>query len=153
MWKTVVGWSYYQVSNNGLVMNKKTSRVLKQSVRNEGGYLSVTLYHSGKSKSLYVHRLVALAFVDGYFPGAEVNHKDGDTTNNHYTNLEWVTSQQNHDHKVAMGLTSRKGLSEVTDNSVVELLRKGNSEREVSRITGISRKVIHRLNTKVTICV
>ncbi|UJH95862.1 HNH endonuclease [Pantoea phage Nufs112] len=146
MWKGVSGWSGYQVSDNGLVMNKKTNRVLQQSVRNVGGYLSVTLYSSGKSKSLYVHRLVAIEFVDGYFLGAEVNHKDGDPTNNHYTNLEWVTSQQNHDHKVAMGLTSRKGLNADTDKFVMMLLASGKSEREVSRITGVSRPVVHRLH-------
>ena len=41
------------------------------------------------------HRLVATCFVDGYFEGAVVNHKDGNTLNNHYTNLEWTTQRNN----------------------------------------------------------
>jgi 2-hydroxy-3-keto-5-methylthiopentenyl-1-phosphate phosphatase len=42
-----------------------------------------------------VHSLVAEAFVDGYFEGAIVNHKDENKTNNRADNLEWVTYRQN----------------------------------------------------------
>ncbi|WAX11623.1 DNA endonuclease [Enterocloster phage CB473P3] len=42
-----------------------------------------------------VHQLVAMTFVPGWFEGAVVNHKDANTLNNHYTNLEWVTQKEN----------------------------------------------------------
>lgn len=45
--------------------------------------------------SVPVHLYVAHAWVDGYFKGAEVNHKDFDRTNNNADNLEWVTHKEN----------------------------------------------------------
>lgn len=42
-----------------------------------------------------VHRYVAHAWVNGYFKGAEVNHKDFDRTNNNAENLEWVSHSDN----------------------------------------------------------
>lgn len=42
-----------------------------------------------------VHLYVAYAWVDGWFKGAEVNHKDFDRTNPHADNLEWVSHQEN----------------------------------------------------------
>lgn len=54
----------------------------------------------GKNKLFFVHRVVALHFVDGYFDGAVVNHKDGNKSNNHYTNLEWVSRSDNNKHAI-----------------------------------------------------
>lgn len=46
-------------------------------------------------RSLQVHILVAREFVDGWFDGAEVNHKDFNRANPAYWNLEWVTHAEN----------------------------------------------------------
>ena len=45
-----------------------------------------------------VHQYVALGWVDGYFDGAEVDHKDFDRTNYHADNLEWKTHKLNVSH-------------------------------------------------------
>lgn len=50
-----------------------------------------------------VHLYVAHGWVDGYFDGAEVNHKDYDRTNYHADNLEWITHNQNIEHSVNGG--------------------------------------------------
>lgn len=42
-----------------------------------------------------VHLYVAKAWVDGWFEGAEVNHKDFDRTNFNADNLEWITHREN----------------------------------------------------------
>lgn len=42
-----------------------------------------------------VHLYVAHGWVDGYFDGAEVNHKDFDRTNYNADNLEWTTHVDN----------------------------------------------------------
>ena len=42
-----------------------------------------------------VHLYVAHAWVDGYFKGAEVNHKDFNRNNYKAENLEWITHQEN----------------------------------------------------------
>lgn len=60
------------------------------------GYLFVCLGRGGKA--CLIHRLVAEAFVDNTENKPQVNHKDGDRANNHYSNLEWVTCSENHKH-------------------------------------------------------
>ena len=53
------------------------------------------LKFEGGKKNFMVHRLVAKAFVPGYFEGADVNHKDCNRQNNHADNLEWMTRRDN----------------------------------------------------------
>lgn len=74
-------------SDGRLESKRYKGRILSPKVK-ENGYLEV-------DGNKYVHRVIAEAFVDGYFEGATVNHIDGDKSNNHYTNLEWVTRGDN----------------------------------------------------------
>ena len=89
----------YKVSNMGNVMSYKySSPRLIHPCANSCGYLQVPLHKKGKTKRMYVHRLVAMLFVPGFAEDKEVNHKDYDKANNTYTNLEWVTKSENHKH-------------------------------------------------------
>lgn len=100
VWKDVVGYEgKYQVSNMGRVKSlnyRHTGKeeILKNTV-NIYGYRCVNLYKYGKRKTYQVHRLVAMAFVDGYEEGLVVNHIDEDKTNNCAWNLEWCTYEYN----------------------------------------------------------
>ena len=59
-------------------------------------YYKVPLYLTKRNAThFYVHRLVAELYCDGYFEGAVVDHIDCNKTNNHYTNLQWCTSDYN----------------------------------------------------------
>lgn len=64
------------------------------------GYLKVEL----KGKGHYIHRLVGLAFIPNKHDKPQINHKDGNKLNNNVNNLEWVTGQENHTHKMLNGL-------------------------------------------------
>ena len=96
IWKNVTGFEQYQVSNKGRVISLKKSnpRIMKGFIDSKG-YFVVDLSKNGIRKHKYVHRLVALEFVDGYFEGAIVNHKDENPKNNKQENLEWCTHQYN----------------------------------------------------------
>ena len=73
----------------------------------------------GKGRSLYytvkvpkiikLHRLVAQCFIQNPENKPEVNHKDGNKTNNNYWNLEWTTKLENMQHSHKMGLHNNKG--------------------------------------------
>lgn len=100
VWKDIDGYEgAYQVSNLGNVRSLRSNspKCIYQTC-NTYGYLQVRLHKDNIHKHYYVHRLVAMAFVDGYKDGFEVNHKDFDKSNNVYTNLEWVTKSQNQKH-------------------------------------------------------
>ena len=100
-WKDIEGYEgIYQVSNKGnvksLVDNNGLSRekVLKH-LKDRNGYLRVILYKNKTSKHLFVHRLVAKAFIENTNNFPCINHIDECKTNNVVTNLEWCTHKQN----------------------------------------------------------
>lgn len=88
----------YSVSDTGIVYGKN-GKPLKPNT-NCHGYRYVVLMLDDRPKTVMVHRLVAMAFCPGYKDGLQVNHKDGDKTNNNYTNLEWVTRYDNVQHAI-----------------------------------------------------
>lgn len=101
IWKDISGYErLYEVSNLGGVRSLRFDppKHIYQSTTN-CGYKQVKLSKYGKEKHFGVHRLVAMAFVDGYEEGLEVNHKDLNKANNVYTNLEWTTRSKNQKHQ------------------------------------------------------
>lgn len=92
----------YKVNSHGdcYTMNGSGEWIHRNWRKNADGYLVVSaigynLHGEKISRSLAVHRLVALQFVEGYFDGAEVNHKDFNKLNPDATNLEWVSHEDN----------------------------------------------------------
>ena len=107
-WKDLQNYPNYKISNYGEVFSTRRQRLLKIS-KDRYGYPRVNLVNQeGVSKNLYVHFLVAITFVEGWFAGAVVNHKDGVKTNCRSTNLEWVTQGDNVRHACATGLRKRR---------------------------------------------
>lgn len=115
-WRAVDGFiGYYEVSNTGVVRSvdrnitksngvvQKRSGSVKKQMKDKDGYMVVKLSIGGIDSRVPVHVLVAKAFVDGYFDGAEVNHKDFNRSNNNASNLEWVTRQFNVHYSIDAG--------------------------------------------------
>jgi len=83
------------VSDNGREYSKTLlGTQMKQNMHSQG-YKTVTLTKDGESKTVYVHRLVADAFIPNPNALPMVNHKDEDKTNNFVDNLEWCTNEYN----------------------------------------------------------
>ncbi len=103
VWKDIPGYPY-QVSNTGQVrrITKHGYRLLRPRVNK--GYLRLQLSKNDVPKSVYVHALVAAAFLGTRPAGLQVNHIDGNSLNNHVTNLEYVTPAANTKHAYALGL-------------------------------------------------
>lgn len=110
IWKDISGYEgYYQVSNLGNV--KSMERIVERKNNETGnlplksrilslntypkGYKKVTLRKNNTSKSFFVHRLVAEAFIPNPNNYPYVNHKDENPSNNHSDNLEWCTNEYN----------------------------------------------------------
>lgn len=100
-WYPVKDFNEYQVSNWGRVKSLRFNKekILKQG-KHPRGYLQVCL----KGKVLLVHILIAEAFLVKPNYKVEVNHKDGDKTNNYVSNLEWSTHSENNLHAFKTGL-------------------------------------------------
>lgn len=96
IWRDIDGYDMYEVSNLGRVRRKPM--VMKPGSI-PSGHLTVALCKGkGKPKSMYVHRLVALAFLDNPEAKPLVNHKNGNPKDNHLSNLEWSTYSENIKH-------------------------------------------------------
>lgn len=144
-WRTCGGSSITEVSNLGRVRNAVTKRIRKLST-NAGGYLVCGLVlDTGDSKTVRVHRLVALAFLPADSVKREVNHIDGNKQNNRLDNLEWVTSKENKKHAWDNGLYSCSGenhgqavYTEEQIRKVCEMLSVEPSNKLISEELGIA---------------
>lgn len=83
------------VNDNGRTYDKPLKgKQMKQSMHSKG-YKTVSLTKYGKTKTIYVHRIVAEAFIPNPNDLPFINHIDEDKTNNFVENLEWCTEQYN----------------------------------------------------------
>lgn len=95
----------YLISNEGEVYNTQTEVLHKGGITNSG-YLCYGLSLKNKqSIKEYAHRLVAVHFIPNPEGKPQVNHIDGDKLNNHVSNLEWVTQEENMRHCMDAGLS------------------------------------------------
>ena len=104
------------VSNKGCVKNLNG---ISRAISDNGfGYknVSVHILNAKKAKKLYIHRLVATLFLDKPSDDkTQVNHIDGDKSNNHVSNLEWVNPKDNIKHMHENGLNfNRKHHGSIT---------------------------------------
>lgn len=104
--KKINGYDYYYASEDGKIFSnyKGKWRELKQRL-NSNGYLEIDL---GKTKRLKAHRIIANAYIPNLENKPQVNHKDGNKTNNHISNLEWVTNSENQLHAWSIGLQQKR---------------------------------------------
>lgn len=93
----------YLITENGEVFNKKRQVFIKPWIRS--GYYYISL---GAKNKFAIHRLVAEIYCEGFNLDLDVNHKDGNKLNNHYSNLEWCTRSQNCQHAYDNNLSKRR---------------------------------------------
>jgi len=108
IWRNIDGFNgKYQISSWGNVRNAETGKILKPYT-NSKGYLKIGLSDGKKCVKKRINRLVAMAFIENPDNLPQVNHKDGNKQNNSFSNLEWVTNDQNNEHAVMMRRLSRE---------------------------------------------
>ena len=108
--KKISGYPGYRVSNTGRVFSDKHGdRKELSPTADRGDYVYVTLFKNQQSKKKYLHILVANAFLKDDKPlgKPEVNHKNGNKSNNRVGNLEWKSGSSNTQHAFDTGLATK----------------------------------------------
>lgn len=163
MWRTLDKYPNLEISDTGKVFNKDKGELMVPK-ENSCGYLRVSF--KGKVR-VFVHRLVALAFIPNPNNYPCVNHKDGNKKNNVSTNLEWVTYSQNTTHAYKLGLEKKvfgeehpgynkfgekSKVSRLSDKQrmmIPELVKQGISMAQIARDWGVSSGCVKKTYKKI----
>jgi len=157
-WLQIKGFPGYEVSDHGrvrsvsryVIRNGSQMRVKETILKPRAlqkGHLYVNLRKDGKATSAYVHRLVALAFIEP--PDAtrtHVAHWDGDPSNNHVSNLRWATPAENNADSIRLGRNRRPSgeksrHAKLTRAIIAEMQMRnasGESIRSIAKRVGVS---------------
>lgn len=162
-WRAVLGFEgKFEVSDHGRVKAlpweqrhwcgktiPQPEKIISQS-RHSGGYSVVTL-RDGKKH--YVHRLVMAAF-HGDKAGFDVNHIDGDKSNNSLANLEYCDRLHNVHHAIATGLQDNSGegngMHKYRADQIAaahRMVANGSTQAEASRATGVAESTVQQVVT------
>lgn len=163
-WKNITGYkNIYQISDSGNV------RSVTRSIKRKGKYgkneivflkdkiltpskIDNRYFHITLQKKTYnIHRLVALHFIENPDNKNQINHKDGNKTNNYVSNLEWNTSSENQLHSIQMGLRTTEGVknsqTKLTEADVFEIRKLSHTMNnvQIARLFSVSRINISRI--------
>lgn len=116
------------------------------------GYLEIALMRNGKRTKYRLHRLVAAAFVAGYFEKASIDHRDGNKLNNRADNLEWVTLSENTRRQWESGLVNLRGelhpsskLTNLQANAVAVLYQNNFPPSQIAEWFGVSSALVYKI--------
>lgn len=87
----------YIICSDGSIISEYRKVLKPQNAR---GYDRVRI----QGKLVYVHRMIAEAFISNPDNKPEVNHKNGNKRDNRASNLEWCTRAENIQHADKTGL-------------------------------------------------
>lgn len=144
--KPIIFWIYNQYGN----------RVILDSDRLYRG--ANIILPNGKEKLIQIHRLVATAFIPNPCKYPEVNHKDGNKSNNDVSNLEWCSGLYNIHEAYRLGLKrgkkgSKHPMSTISENQAFEiavlLLYTDLNRRQVSELTNVNLSIVRKINEGV----
>ena len=156
-WRTIPGFELYEASSDGRIRRSTSSprtnstypgRIL--SPDGSTGYLRVTVHQNGKMSRQMVHRLIARTFMNPARPRMQINHKDGNKSNNRVDNLEWCTPQENVIHAWSGGLCTpnsgeRHGCAMLT-NRDIDVIRlaasRGVPQRHIASVFNVNDSTI-----------
>ena len=124
----------YSINENGELKSIFVSKILKPR-KSKNGYFTYQLHQDEIVKNEYVHRLVAETFIPNPYNLPQVDHIDGDKSNNNVSNLRWVSQSKNmlsygyesrvknSFDKVSVKIKAVNETNEIIFNSQTELLK------------------------------
>ena len=119
MKKNIIGFPGYEIDESGIVYSLKSNRILNTLVTS-GARVRIGLMKDGVQHKRPVSRLVAEAFIPNPDNKPQVDHIDGNRSNNHVSNLRWVTDQENKEYQESQGITNYRKKRVEWDGNIFE---------------------------------
>lgn len=154
---TITDFPDYEISETGIVRKIENKEIIKLSTGNK--YIKVALYRGKNRFWMYLHRLLAIQFIQNPENYEYVNHKNGIKKDNSLSNLEWCNAKQNTKHAFETGLRTyipsfkgenhgRAKLNNVQVNYIKFLFSIGFTNKQVlERFDFISKNTISGIRT------
>ena len=132
-------FSNYEISNYGKIKNIKTKQFLNPAIRNDYYDVHLKDKQTKKDKTMYVHKLIAYAFIEKPIDKNYVNHIDENKLNNKIENLEWTTIRDNTIHSIGIKVHQ---LDPITN----QIIKKFNTMKEICQYLNNTKanKHIHK---------
>lgn len=158
--RQIPGYPEYLTDAAGQIFSEKYKKFLNHFLVK--GYKKVGLYKDRRLKHVFVHRILALTWIDNPQNKPYVNHRDGNKLNNLLDNLEWVTAKENTTHAHATGLCTYtpslirsqrasilcRRINPQQETELRILKAQGKSNVELANRYNVSRQLIHKVLTK-----
>lgn len=143
VWRNLPGYPGFRVSNWGRIKRVDNKKFLTQSINR--GYKTVFINGS----TVFVHRLVALAFVPNPDNKPYINHKNGVRDWNMACNLEWCTKSENLIHAInVLGYVNNMGIRKTRVSKDGIVVFEGRSVQETARFLGCKSVQVSRVCNK-----
>ena len=152
IWKSHPEYAGIEVSTLGrvrtldrVVSSEKYTRFFKGRILKPYGtglgYMQVSIKADGKWTKKLVHRLVAQTFIPNHDNLPEINHKNGDRTNNNVSNLEWCSRSYNIQYREKFGEAAGRPVFAINLSTLK--VSRFRSQIEASRVLGIFHQSIN----------
>jgi len=157
MEKAIEGYQGYTINESGDVISHKglKPRLLKPQPASQSkkGYLQTRLFSKEypKGKLHYIHRLVYTHFIGDIEPRLQIDHRDGDTRNNHFSNLQMMTARDNkqkHNRETQEVLLRDKRDELIQDYETLGTFEKVAEKWGVS-VPAVNRVIRNRVHTRL----
>lgn len=135
----------YEVSELGDIRSIKTKKLRKKQLSKRHGRYVVSVYLLSKAYTRKVARIVAEAFVPNPLNLPEVNHINGDKTDDRAINLEWMTKPENIKHAYSNGLMKSGKLDVTKVKEIKSKILKGDKSSKIALEYGVTRNAISRI--------
>lgn len=136
-WREVPFAKNYLISSDGSLYSRKYKRELNPRSNKKGYKVAYIKTDSDGYKSFFIHRIVAITFLENHESLKIVNHIDSNPLNNSVENLEWCTSSHNNKHGIEEKIRKGKKINsaKATIEQVLTMftLRNHSTHRDIAK--------------------
>jgi len=148
--KPIPGFSMYKARSDGEIINSRTKEIKSKCMRKDRSYYQISLHNDfGEQKTVFVHKLMALAFFGVRNKTWEINHKDGKKKYyNGIENIEYVKHVDNMKHAAENNLmqhgTQRPG-NKLSEDDVIYIFKSNMINTHLAGIFGVHKQTISNI--------